>query len=204
MITITGADIAAILPTLLWVTLALIALFLFKNNLQELLRVAVWRVKTGSQLKIVSFELGASYVPPQSDFSEKGRLYDVRVDEKDIRYQERRKYYEPNRFVFLVHKISPSKKPDQLYDILIYLIPHHGHNASLASVQKVEYYFGKSWGNRIFTSIDRANNFAISTSAYGPFTCTAEIYFSDGTTVMAWRYIDFEMGAIGREPLSPK
>jgi hypothetical protein len=54
---------------------------------------------------------------------------------------------------------------------------------------------------RIFTSIDRANNFAISTSAYGPFVCTAEIHFADGTKIMAWRYIDFELGAIGKKPI---
>jgi hypothetical protein len=204
MDTLTGADIVTILPTLLWFALALVALLLFRNTLQELLRVAIWRVKSGSQLKIASFELGASYVSPQSDFSKKGGLFDVRVDEKGKRYEERRKYYEPNHFVFLVHKIAPSKEPDQLYDIRIYLIPHHNYNASLASVQRVEYYFGKSWGNRIFTSIDRANNFAISTSAYGSFVCTAEIFFSDGTTVMTWRYIDFEMGAIGKEPPDSK
>lgn len=202
MNTLTGADIAAILPTLIWFVFALIVLFIFRNSLLDLLRIAMWRVKTGSQLKIASFELGASYVSPQSDFSEKGGLFDVRVDENDIRYQERRKYYEPNHFVFLVHKIAPSKKPNQLYDILIYLLPHHEYEASLKVVQKVEYYFGSSWGKRIFTSIDRANNFAVSTSAYGPFICTAEIYFSDGTTVMTWRYIDFEMGAIGKDPPS--
>jgi len=200
MDTITGADIVTILPTLLWILFAFVVLFLFRNALQELLHVAIWRVKTGSPLKIASFELGASYVSPQSDFSKKGGLFDVRVDEKDDRYKERRQYYEPNHFLFLVHKISPSKEAGQLYDIRIYLLPHHDHESSLAFVQKVEYYFGKSWGKRIFTSIDRANNFAITTSAYGPFVCTAEIFFADGTRLMAWRYIDFEMGAIGKEP----
>jgi len=61
----------------------------------------------------------------------------------------------------------------------------------------VEYYFGKHWGNQIFTSIDRARDFVITTSAYGSFMCIAKLCFSDGEQVMINRYVDFEMGAIG-------
>ncbi len=110
---------------------------------------------------------------------------------------------EPNRRLFLVHRLAPSKQPNQLYDILIYLIPHK--DATLACVQKVDYYFGHHWNNRIFTSIDRASGFAISTSAFGPFVCTAEIHFTDKENTdkknpkMIWRYIDFEMGTIGKK-----
>ena len=52
-------------------------------------------------------------------------------------------------------------------------------------------------GQPIFTSIDRARGFPITTSAYGPFMCTAKLYFTDGEEVMLHRYVDFEMGAIG-------
>jgi hypothetical protein len=37
----------------------------------------------------------------------------------------------------------------------------------------------------------------ISTSAYGPFMCTAELFFADGERVFVNRYVDFEMGGIG-------
>lgn len=200
MVTFTGADVAAILPTLLWFIFALILLFVFKDALRELLTIVIWRVRTGSQLKVASFEIGASYVSAQGDVTKmgKGGLLQVRVDETGGRYQERKQYYEPNRKIFLVHRLAPSRDPKQLYDILIYLLPHEG--ATLAGVQKVEYYFGRSWGDRIFTSIDRANGFPISTSAYGPFVCTAEVFFTDGASTMLWRYIDFEMGTVGREP----
>jgi hypothetical protein len=99
--------------------------------------------------------------------------------------------------------IVPSTQPEQQYDILIYLMPHPNSDANLAGVKKVEYYFGKSWGRNIFASEDRAHGFAISTSAYGPFACTAEIHFSDGETVTVARYIDFEMGALGPQPEPP-
>jgi poly(A) polymerase Pap1 len=92
-----------------------------------------------------------------------------------------------------VHKVAPSSKEGQLYDILIYLIPHK--DATLAPVTKVEYYFGKYWDDQLFLVTDRAHNFPIATSAYGPFVCTAELYFSDGTSCILSRYVDFEMGA---------
>jgi hypothetical protein len=200
----TVEDILTLISPYIWFLFALVALIIFQKKIRDLLSVTIWRVKTGSHIKIASFELGASYVSPKFDVNKEEIAFDVRQDENDIRYNERKSYYEPNRLIFLVHKIVPSIKPNQLYDISIYLIPHHQHDASLISVQKVEYYFGKYWGNRIFTSIDKAHNFEIQTSAYGPFVCTANVYFSDGTTSMLWRYIDFEMGVIGKEVLNMK
>ncbi len=205
MIVLTSENIVEIIKTIIWACFLLFIIFLFKNTLRELFYVAIWRVKTGAQIKIASFELGASYVPPQPSSSNERKNSNIKahVDEKDMRFEERRKYCEPNRFLFLVHTITPSKEPGQLYDSLIYLIPHHDYATSLVSVQKVEYFFGKSWG-RVFTSTNRANNFAISTSSYGPFVCTAKIYFSDETSIIVWRYIDFEMGIIGNKPLIDK
>lgn len=195
--TITGPDIAAILSPVLWFIIGLVVLAVFKDVLNDLLRTTLWRVKTGSQIRIASFELGACYVSPHTTSTEKLGLLQVRDDPENIRYQERQQYYEPNRRVFLVHRIAPSRDPHQLYDIAIYLLPHR--NSNLVAVQRVEYYFGRSWGNRVFSSVDRANNFLISTSAYGPFVCTAQVSFTDGTFTMLWRYVDFEMGAIGKE-----
>src|SRR5208282_5009041 len=60
--------------------------------------------------------------------------------------------------------------------------------------ERVEYYFGGAWHNRIFPSIARENGFAVSTAAYGPFLCTAKVFFNDGSTTMLHRYVDFEMG----------
>lgn len=197
METADGANLWTVLPNLLWFIFALVALFVFKNDLRGLLSNVIWRVRAGASLKVASFELGESYVSTTEDITKRGGLIQIRVDENDARYEERRKYYEPNRRVFLAHRLAPSKQPNQLYDILIYLIPHK--DATLACVQKVDYYFGHHWNNRIFTSIDRASGFAISTSAFGPFVCTAEIHFTDGNTEMIWRYIDFEMGTIGKK-----
>ena len=84
-----------------------------------------------------------------------------------------------------------------LYDIQLYLVPHKG--ATLSNVARVEYYFGRHWGNRVFVSIDRSRGFPIATSAFGAFMCTAKLQFTDGGEVYVNRYVDFEMGAIGNK-----
>jgi len=187
-----------VLPDILWVVFALVVLLLFKKDLHALLINVIWRVKAGASIKIASFEIGPSYVSPKTGAS-KGGIYEIKDDENYIRYKERKAYYESSRRLFLVHRLSSSKNANQLYDIRIYLIPHR--DASLSGVKKVEYYFGRHWKNKIFTSIDRSNGFPIETSAFGPFLCTAKIHFTDGNATMIWRYIDFESGAIGNEYL---
>ena len=189
-------EIISILPSLLWFFLVVIVLLSFRNTIRDIVSALTWRVKSGAELKIASFELGSTYVSPDRSIVTDTKLINMRADEDGKRYRERGQYYLPNRDIFLVHRIAPSSKQGQLYDILIYLIPHK--DATLACVQKVEYYFGPHWGDRIFTSTNRARGFAISTSAYGPFVCTAEIYFTDGQKTIIWRYIDFEMGQIGK------
>jgi len=174
--------------------LALIIMLLLQKQLRGLLSAVVWRVKVGTPVKIASFELGRLYVAPQGDVRAKKGLIEVRKDD-GTRYEERGQYYLPNRDLFLVHRLAPSTDEGEVYDILMYLVPHK--EATLAGVSKVEYYFGEYWKQRVFTSTHRPSGFSISTSAYGPFVCTAKIYFTDGHEAMVWRYIDFEMGELG-------
>ena len=184
------------LPTALWVVLILSIVLIFRPDLREIMTTIVRRLRLGAPLKVWNLEIGASYVEPGSARIRGGDVSAVRKDNDGKRWQQRQQYYKPNRNLQLVHRLAPSDKPGQVYDILIYLVPHYDSDATLAGVKKVEYYFGKSWGNSVFTSTDRARGFAISTSAWGAFMCTAEIYFSDGEQVMVNRYIDFEMGPI--------
>jgi len=185
-------------PTLLWVLFASILLLIFRKDAGSLLQNLVWRVRTGAALKLASFELGQSYVSPTSDVKNYQGAIQTRPDENEERWNQRRLYYEPNRHLLLVHRIAPSQEPGQLYDVVIYLVPHPSTpGATLASVTSVDYYFGHYWNSQIFTSLDRARSFSISTSAFGPFMCTAEILFTDNQKVMVNRYIDFEMGSLG-------
>lgn len=93
----------------------------------------------------------------------------------------------------LVHKLFQSTEAGELYDILIYVVPTR--KATLSGVSRVEYFFGGyGWQNRIFEAVDRSRGFPVLTAAYGPFLSTAEVFFTDGGSVMLHRYIDFEMG----------
>jgi hypothetical protein len=190
-------------PTLAWVVLILIALLIFKDDLRSLLQLLSRRLRLGAGLKLGAIEIGQAYVEPGQGTVSGGLIRAVRKDTDERRHAQREQYYQPNRLLMLVHRVVASSKPGQLYDILIYLIPHPTSDATLVGVTKVEYYFGKSWGQSIFTSVDRARGFAIATSAYGPFVCTAEIHFSDGEVATVARYIDFEMGGLGPQPEPP-
>ncbi|MFZ0036964.1 MAG: pYEATS domain-containing protein [Candidatus Acidiferrales bacterium] len=191
---ISHSGLWAAVPSILWVILTFIALVIFKKEVRDLLQNFSWRLRTGAEVKIFSIELGQSYVSQSIDSSDQSDLKH-RTDEKEERWRQREQYYRPNRNVLLVHRIAPSKEPGMLYDIQLYVVPHA--HATLASLDQVEYYFGPSWGNQIFTSVDRARGFPITTSAYGAFMCTAKLFFSDGEAVIINRYVDFEMGAIG-------
>jgi hypothetical protein len=192
------------LPTLIWVGLLLFIFLLFRREIRSLLQIFHRRVRQGAGVKLGVFEIGQFYVEPGGGVVKAGAgaVQGTREDD-GRRHAQREEYYVPNRLIMLVHRIAPSMEGGQLYDILIYVIPHPKSDSSLIGVTRVEYYFGKSWGRKIFTSIDRARGFAIATSAYGPFMCTAEIHFNDGHSVIVSRYVDFEMGGIGPQPDPP-
>jgi hypothetical protein len=190
------------LPTLVWAVLLFALFLLFRGEIRSLLQLFQRRVRQGAAVKLGAFEISQAYVEPGGGAARGGAVHAERVDD-GRRHEQREKYYQPNRLIMLVHRVAPSAEAGQLYDILIYVTPHPNLDASLISVTRVEYYFGKSWGRKIFTSIDRAHGFAIATSAYGPFMCTAEIHFNDGAVAMVSRYVDFEMGALGPQPEVP-
>jgi hypothetical protein len=186
-----------VLPSILWISLILFAILLFKKEIQQILHHFSWRLRTGAALKLFSIELGQSYVSPSADLIKDESALDSYVDKNNERKLQRQMYYQPNRNIQLVHRIAPSENPGMLYDIHLYLITHK--DGTLCNVAKVEYYFGPHWGNLIFISVDRGRGFPISTSAFGTFICTAKLYFTDHDEAFVSRYVDFEMGAIGNK-----
>ncbi len=150
------------------------------------------RLKHGANVKIGSFELQGLKVTGGNEINED--YFEVTNDVGELRYKERDAIYKTQRGVMVVHKIFKSQKHGQIYDVLIYLIPHIGSN--LIQVTSVDYYFGKMWGGKVFNTRERSNGFAIATSAYGPFLCSAKINFNDGSNKTIFRYVDFEMGDV--------
>lgn len=179
-------------PDLLWILFWGILLFLTKDFIKTVITTLLSRLKHGAGIKIGSFELEGLKVIPGASIQ--NNHFNIAEDKDKFRAKERASLYARQRGAMLVHKIYKSQKNRQLYDILIYLVPKKGCN--LIQVVSVEYYFGKHWDEKIFTSSDRTNGFAIATAAYGPFLCTAKINFNDDDNETIYRFIDFEMGDV--------
>ena len=188
----TGFSWESLFPDILWILFWLILLFSTRKFIKTAITTLINRLKHGAGMKIGSFELDGLKVSGANNLT--NNHFEISKDETNLRSKDRNNVYALHRGAMLTHKIFKSKKNGQLYDILIYVIPNK--SSTLIQVTSVEYYFGNFWGNKIFSSKDRSNGFAIATSAYGPFLCTAKINFNDGESSMIYRYIDFEMGNV--------
>lgn len=173
-----------------------VGMTVFKRQIRMLFNATLMRLRSGAAVKVGAFELGAlPQVHQNGGVSQRVRGI-VETREDDGAFDQSRTLFRTEfRNLFLVHRIAPSSDPSQLYDIVIYLVPSLRYG-SLSGVSAVEYYMGKYWGRTVYRSIDRATGFLIATAAYAPFTCTARIHFSDGSSVFLHRYVDFEMGQL--------
>ena len=199
----TQPNVWTALPTILWVALVAIVLVVLRKSISDLVMHLVARVRAGASMKIGSVELGAirteqhhtptpigesSAAPEAANAS--GAVFSPEAFNLTM---QRQQYYHDTRRIMIVHKLFHSSRPGQVYDVLVYLVPHSG--GSLVEVASVEYFFGRYWANKIYPSYDRSHGFPILTSAYGTFLCCAQLRFNDGTKQTLYRYIDFEMGA---------
>ncbi len=188
----TNFEWTNLFPDLFWIMFWLIIFFSVRKFILTALATMLNRLKHGAGIKIGSFEIDSLKVAPNSQI--KNNHFKTEKDKDDLRDTDRNNYYKVQRGAMLVHKIFKSQKDGQLYDILIYIVPKKDCN--LIQVSSVDYYFGKFWNQNIYTSSDRSNGFAIATSAYGAFLCTAKLNFNDGTSETVYRFIDFEMGDV--------
>jgi hypothetical protein len=190
------AGIYAVGQTLIWIFLFVVGMLLVKRQIGVLFNAILLRLRSGASVRVGSLELGALPQVHQGGGVSKRVRGIVETREDDGSFDQSRNSFRTEfRNLFLVHRIAPSNDPEQLYDIVIYIVPSLRHG-SLSCVIAVEYYMGRYWGRTVFRSIDRATGFLIATAAYAPFTCTARVHFSDGTSVFLHRYVDFEMGQL--------
>lgn len=103
---------------------------------------------------------------------------------------QRNKIYKDTRGVFIAHVIEPSAKPNQDFDVFIYLVRHG--ESDLSDIKFVEFFFGRYWDNRVFPAVLNNGFIGVTTSAYGTFLAVCKVTFVDGTEVLIDRYIDFE------------
>jgi hypothetical protein len=185
-------------PSIIWAIGFFSAVVYFRREIAALFSALVFRIKDGAPIKVAGIEIGSAsgLVARPGGFSAEDTRVGVYQDDKS-RELQRQNIYEESRGVMLVHQIQRANKDGQLYDILLYVIPH---KSSLAGVVTVEYFFGSFWGNKVYPSHDRSRGFPVVTSAYGAFLCTAKVNFNDGTSTIIQRYIDFEMGHAATRP----
>lgn len=178
--------------TILWFIFISIIVVAFYKYINSILSALALRVKRGASLKVWNFEFGALRVDEST--KPESKFIDISVDES--RYSQRKGLYDQFNKFFIVHRLFPSDKPGQLYDILIYVRGHE--NESLDNIEHVEYYLGESWGHNVFSSSDRGSRFGIVISAFGAgFLCLASIQLRNKTVIKTWRYVDYEMGELG-------
>lgn len=189
---------AGVVSSVLWILFWSALVMLFRVEVRTFLRTVLTRVQHGASVKLWNLEIGAvNALPSALEKTESGVW---RPDADERRANERSAFYERTRRVMLVHKLFSSTEKGELYDILIYVVP--SKDGTLSGVHRLEYFFGgHRWKNRIFVASDRSRGFPVLTAAYGPFLCTAEVFFTDGEHVMLHRYIDFEMGSAVVAPL---
>lgn len=104
--------------------------------------------------------------------------------------------YAETRGVFIAHVIEPSAKPNQEFDVFIYLVRHG--DSDLSDIRFAEFFMGKYWENRVFPAVLNNGFIGIATSAYGTFLCVCKVTFADGITILIDRYIDFESARHGK------
>jgi hypothetical protein len=191
------------LSSAFWPILVASLLYAFRSEIRTMFLAVSTRMKMGGALKIGNFELGApTDAPNVSKITSEHPIPNYAVsDDNGERATDRTDHYKLTRGVMLVHRLTRSQREDQVFDILLYVIPH---KTVLSGVAKVEYFFGNYWGNRVYSVTDRSRGFPVVVSAYGPMLCTAKVHFTDGETVMLYRYIDFEMGDLAHPAPKPK
>lgn len=191
IIEITWQEFIDLVKALTPLAIFFFPIIIFKKHISELLSEFKRRLKTSNKINIVSkfasIEMERTRVAPTGVY--KGTQS---PGPDTLREEQRKKLYEDSRGMKLVHTLSKSSRSGQLFDIEIFIIPHK--HSSMKGLSKVSYFFGAYWQNKTYETDNRFNGFLISTSAYGPFLCTAELHFNDGHTVTLSRYIDFEMG----------
>jgi hypothetical protein len=107
----------------------------------------------------------------------------------------------------LAHVYRPSKLHGQTFDIFIFLVRHRKGmdgppRKNFDEIEKVEFFFGESWGNEVFTVKNTGRVVGVRTHAWGTFLASCRVIFrnSNRKPITLFRYIDFHMLQDAPEP----
>jgi hypothetical protein len=111
--------------------------------------------------------------------------------------QERYSIYNKNKDLFLHYDLEASNVAGQKYDVTIYLIrqsaPKIGRQRDdLRDVERVEFFFGPHWGNKVYTVENVDGRIGVLISAYGEFLAYCKVYLKgDPSPVEVHQFIRF-------------
>jgi hypothetical protein len=115
---------------------------------------------------------------------------------KDEPEQRRIARYQQQEGLFLVHAWRPSRTPNQVADIVIWLNQHKAGPLTRGEVDRVEYYLGPMFFSAPKVKKNRLDAFKLEVSAYYPMLCLARVFLKGRSDPIELdRYIDFDVPA---------
>ena len=100
----------------------------------------------------------------------------------------------------LAHVYQAAKARGKEFSIFIFLVRHEKGTAGpprrhFDEVAMLEFFFGESWSNQVFTVINKGGVLGVRTHAWGTFLATCRLTFRDTKRppVILHRYVDFHM-----------
>ncbi len=100
----------------------------------------------------------------------------------------------------LAHVYRPAEVRGQTYDIFIFLVRHRKDTVgqpkkNFDDIEKVEFFFGDSWSNQVFTIQNSGGVLGVRTHAWGTFLATCRVTFrqTQREPIVLHRYVDFHM-----------
>lgn len=175
----------------------------YKAELARLIETFRSKVHQSYELKFGSVELKGVNIQSEIDLR-CNSFESAPATEAEKKFRD--SIYNATQSFMLAHRIKPSSRPGQQFDVSIFIVGTKStklNNRHFGHIKSVEYYLGRSFGGSEFGSKFTVSNpeggFAITTSAYGPTLCIAKIRFRDiDDEAMTYRFLDFEMkGAYG-------
>src|SRR5205823_3429544 len=121
------------------------------------------------------------------------------VEMSDWRRRRAEEYTRVDGYM-LTHVYRRSEVPDQTFDIFLFLVRHRKGTdgpplKDFKEIAQADFFFGESWGNKVFTVVNSGGVIGVRTHAWGTFLATCRITFRDQhrEPIILHRYVDFHM-----------
>ncbi len=113
---------------------------------------------------------------------------------------DRMKEYVRTQGYMLAHVYRPSNEPGQRFEVFVFLARHRKGTSGppqrekFSEIDKAEFFFGASWGNKVFEVPKTEGAIGVRTHAWGTFLASCRITFTDAREpITLFRYVDFFM-----------